>query len=155
MKILHQIVALSAALSVSACNPAKSTAEAEKAAADFHALFNAENYEKIYDSAHADFKGSQAKPEVIDFIRSVREKLGPSKSVTKTGWQVNSHNLKTNIVLTYRTDFEKGSGIETFTYRVADGSAALLGWHINSKNLLLTTAQTEQGDAADPAKPEG
>ncbi|HEY8960648.1 MAG TPA: DUF4019 domain-containing protein [Luteolibacter sp.] len=144
MKALHKLLVFTPALVVAGCNPVKSTAEAEKAATEFHTLFDAEDYEKIYDSAHSDFKGSQPKAETLNFIRSVREKLGAVKSTTRTAWQANSYNLKTNVVLTYSTEFQHGNGIETFTYRVSDGTATLLGWHINSKDLIVTQTKAEQ-----------
>ena len=122
MKVVFNTLAFATALLLASCNPVKSTAEAEKATAEFHARFDAEDYEKIYDSAHSDFKGSKPKTEIIDFMRSVREKLGPVKSATRTGWRANSYNLKTNVVLTYSTEFQNGSGVETFTYRISDGA---------------------------------
>ena len=129
------------------CNPVKSTAEADKAAAEFHALFDAEDFEQIFDTAHADFKASQPKKDTINFLRSVREKLGSVKSTNRTGWQANSMNMKTNVVLTFETEFENGQGVETFTYRVADGSAVLLGWYVNSNALIVTPTKGEQGSA--------
>lgn len=144
MKVAFKAFVFTTALVVVSCNPVKSTTEAEKAATEFHTLFNAEDYEKIYDSAHSDFKSSQPKTATIDFIRSVREKLGAVKSTSRTAWQANSYNLKTNVVLSYSTEFQHGSGIETFTYRISDGTATLLGWHINSKDLIVTPTKAEQ-----------
>ena len=116
----------------------KSTAEADKAASEFHGLYDVEDYDKIFDTAHADFKASKPKAEIISFVRSVREKLGKVKSSNRTGWQANSMNMKTNVVLTFSTEFENGKGEETFTYRIADGKATLLGWYVNSNDLILT-----------------
>ena len=115
----------------------KSTAEADKAAADFHGLYDAEDYDKIFDTAHSDFKGLKPKAEVISFVRSVRDKLGKVKSSNRTGWQANSVNMKTNVVLTFSTEFMNGEGVETFTYRIEDGKAILLGWYVNSNDLIL------------------
>ena len=129
------------------CNPVKSTAEADKAAAEFHKLFDAEDFEQIFDAAHSDFQASQPKEDTINFLRSVREKLGSVKSTNRTGWQANSMNLKTNVVLTFETEFENGQGVETFTYRIADGDAILLGWHVNSNALIVTPTKEEQGRA--------
>ena len=143
MNIFKHIAVLLAVLIFAGCNPMKSTAEAEKSAAEFHALFDAGEYEKIFDTAHADFKASQPKPETISFIQSVREKLGAVKSTKRTGWQANSLNMKTNAVLTYETEFENGKGIETFTYRIEGGDAILLGWHVNSNALILKNAKAE------------
>ena len=132
------------------CNPAKSTAEADKAAAEFHSLYDAEDYDKIYDTAHADFKTAQPKVETVKFIRSVREVLGKVKSTTRTGWKANSMNMNTNVVLTFETEFEHGKGVETFTYRIENGSAVLLGWHINSLDYMV--GKPPEGDRASSAE---
>ena len=160
MKTPQLIVILIGALILTCCNPVKSTAEADKAAVELHALFDAEDYGKIFDTAHADFKASQPKAETINFLRSIREKLGTIKSTNRTGWQANSVNMKTNVVLTFETEFENGKGVETFTYRIENGKATLLGWYVNSKALVVTQSKEEQGGADQPAtsgesKPEG
>lgn len=141
------------ALILVSCNPVKSTAEADKAAAEFHSLYDAEDYDKIFDTAHADFKASQPKVETIDFIRSVREKLGKVKSTNRTGWQANSFNMNTNVILTHETEFENGKGVETFTYRIENGSAVLLGWYINSNALIVgSSKKVEKAESAEGAE---
>ena len=144
MKTIQLIAIFIGGLITVSCNPLKSTAEAEKAAAEFHALFDANDYEKIFDSAHADFKAAQPKSDTIDFLRSVREKLGTIKTSNRTGWQANSLNMKTNVVLTFETEYENGKGIETFTYQIADGNTTLIGWYVNSKALVVTNHKGEQ-----------
>lgn len=136
MNASHITALLLSLLLLAGCNPIKSTAEAEKAASEFHALFNARNYEKIYDDAHPDFKATQPKADLVAFLRTIREKMGAVKSTTKTGWQASSVNLKTNANLAYSTQFENGKGSETFIYRIADGKASLIGWHVNSPVLI-------------------
>ena len=137
MKLLQLASIIVGLLLFTGCNPIKSTAEGEKAVTGFHTLFDAENYDRIYDSAHPDFKASGPKAEAVDFIRSVRTKLGKIKASSRTSWRANSLNLKTNVVLTYATEYEHGKGVETFTYRIADGHASLVGWHINSRELVV------------------
>ena len=137
------------ALILTSCNPVKSTAEADNAVVEFHALFDAEDYDKIFDTAHPDFKASQSQADTINFLRSVREKLGTIKSTNRIGWRVNSVNMKTNVVLTFETTFQNGKGVETFTYRISEGSASLLGWYVNS-NALVVSQSEEQADAGQP-----
>ena len=144
MKTIQLIAILIGSLVIASCNPLKSTAQADKAVREFHALFDANDYEKIFDAAHADFKAAQPKSDIIDFLRSVREKLGTIKTSNRTGWQANSLNMKTNVVLTFETEYENGKGIETFTYRIADGNATLYGWNVNSNALVVTNHIGEQ-----------
>lgn len=135
------------------CNPVQSTSEADKAAAVFHDLYDDKEYEKIFEAAHSDFKASQSQANIVNFLRSVREKLGKVKSTSRNGWNINSVNMKTNVILTFETEFENGKGVETFTYRVNDGSALLLGWHVNS-NALFMKQSKEEGEVSveDPIK---
>jgi hypothetical protein len=39
--------------------------------------------------------------------------------------------------LSLKTQFERGSGIETFTYRFSGSEALLLGYNINSSDLII------------------
>jgi len=160
MTILRNATILVTALLLSGCNPLKNTAEAEKAVAEFHSRFDAEDFETIYATAHADFKAAQTKPKLIEFIRSVRDKLGKVKTAKRNGWQAKSHNLKTYVILTYSTEFEHGSGVEKFTYRIVDGRAVLLGWNINSRDLIVPVSKgkqnaTDRTDTAPDSKPAG
>ena len=61
------------------CNPMKSTATAEAAVAEFHARFDAQDFETVYSEAHPEFQKSQPKEELISFISSVARKLGSSE----------------------------------------------------------------------------
>ncbi|TDU72954.1 uncharacterized protein DUF3887 [Prosthecobacter fusiformis] len=140
MNIISVAATLLASILLIGCNPIKSTAEAEKAAVEFHGLFDSQDYEKIYDTSHPDLKAAQSKQELVAFIKAVREKLGTVKSSDRKGWKANSYNLKTTVVLSYATVFEHGQGTETFTYRIEDGKASLLGWHINSNALMSNPA---------------
>lgn len=126
---------LAGAFLLASCNPVKSTAEADKAAAEFRSLYDGGDFERIFDDSHADFKAAQPRSETIDFLISIRDQLGAVKSTDRTGWQANSLNLKTNVVLTFSTEYENGTGVETFTYRIADGKAKLIGWFVNSNAL--------------------
>jgi hypothetical protein len=42
----------------------------------------------------------------------------------------------TQVVLTYATEFEKGKGTETFTFRGRDDGPKLVGYNINSNKLI-------------------
>ncbi|MEO7100854.1 MAG: hypothetical protein ABI162_15945 [Luteolibacter sp.] len=136
MKLTLTIVA-SSILLLSGCNPVKSTATAEAEAAKFHTFYDAGEFGDIYDSSGKEFKASGTKEKVVKFMKSVSDKLGKTKSSVKAGWRANSFNLKTTVVLTYSTTYERGAGTETFTYRVENGKASLIGWYINSDDLVI------------------
>ena len=150
MNLIQVAALLLASMLLLGCNPVQSTAVAEIAVAEYHGLFDAQDFEKIYDTAHPDLKAGQPKEDLISFIKTVRGKLGTVKSADGTGWKASSYNFKTNVILTYLTQFEHGQGTETYTYRIADGKASLLGWHINS-NALITNPSPP---ALEPSKPQ-
>jgi hypothetical protein len=72
----------------------------------------------------------------MKFLQSVRRKLGTVKSATQIA-NSNTFNGVTSVVLTYKTDFEKASAVETFTFIVSSDAATLQGYHVNS-NALIT-----------------
>lgn len=131
-------------LALSGCKVGKGSAAASVAVVDFHANYDAEKIEEIYSESHPGFKAAQSKEKVMKFIRTVRSKLGKVQSSKRVGFQVKSFNFKTNAVLTYKTTFENGEAVEVFTYRIADGEASLLGWNINSTDLIVGGSEAEQ-----------
>lgn len=151
MKYLFFPAILLLSLAQSSCNPGKSTAQAKSEVIEFRADFNSSNLENIYDTSHSDFKAAASKEDALSFMRGVRNKLGKSISANQINWRVNSHNLQTNVVLQYQTEFEFGKGIETFTYRIENENAVLAGWHINSNDLiaLLNTDQNDSKESSD------
>jgi hypothetical protein len=72
----------------------------------------------------------------MKFLQFVRRKLGTVKSATQSGFKVNTFNGVTSVLLTYKTDFEKGSAVETFTFITSGDSATLQGYNVNSPVLI-------------------
>jgi len=151
-------VALPAFLSLlllAGCNPIKSTATADKGVVDFHTLYDAKDYEGIYDAAHADFQNSQPKEEILGFMAKMREKTGAVKTTQRTGWEAKTFNMETDVVVVYQTDFENGPGQETFTFRIKDETASLRGWYLQSPLLLDPSLQKPQTEAEGPSEESG
>lgn len=103
----------------------------------FHERFNAGEYDKIYDTADADFQGSTTRTDFLKLLDAVHRKLGDYKNCDNHGWNTNTFNSDTTVTLHYKTTFKKGEGDEEFVYRVAGTRATLRGYHINS-NALIT-----------------
>lgn len=110
---------------------------AEPKVAVFHQLFNAGEYEQIYADASADFQKAAPAEKVLSLFAAMGRKLGKVKSSSLKNWSVTTYNLTTRVVLVEDTQFAKGSGMETFTFLVADGKASLLGYNINSMDLMI------------------
>ncbi len=102
----------------------------------FHERFNAGDFDKIYDTADADFQRASGRSEFLKFSAAVHRKLGDYKKCENTGWNVNSANSDTSVTLHYKTTFTKGTGDEEFIYKVSGSRATLRGYHINSTTLV-------------------
>ena len=102
----------------------------------FHDRFNAGEFDKIYDTADADFQGAMARADFLKFMETVHRKLGNYKTCDSQSWQSNTFNSDTSVGLRYKTKFEKGAGDEDFVFRVSGTRATLRSYHINSTKLV-------------------
>ena len=113
---------------------------AKEVAADamdqFHDRFNAGEFDKIYDTADADFQGTTTRADFLKLLDAIHRKLGDYKNCDNHGWNTNTFNSDTSVTLHYKTTFKKGSGDEEFIYRVSGTRATLRGYHINSNQLI-------------------
>lgn len=103
----------------------------------FHEQYNNQDFDAMIDDAHPDMLKASPKDELTDLYSTVREKLGKVVDSKTVGWNINTINLKTTITLTQDTTFEEGKGQEIFTFRIQDEKARLLGYNINSNDLIM------------------
>jgi len=115
----------------------KGKSVAEPKIAVFHDRFNAGQYEEIYSEAAEEFQKAAPKEKVLALFSAMDRKLGKVKSFSMKTWKVNTFNLVTTVILVTDTQFEQGSGVETFTFRVSGDKATLLGYNINSTDMLI------------------
>ncbi len=115
----------------------KGKGEAEKKIPEFHALFNEGRFDEIYNSADTEFQRAASREKFREFIGAINRKLGKVTRTTSQGWKVNNFNLKTYVNMQQETTFENGKAMETFTYRMEHGKPVLLGYHINSADLII------------------
>jgi hypothetical protein len=124
-------------LAAIACGWNDGQAAAEQAIKRFHAMFNDERYEEIYAALDPRFKEITSEQEMFEILQAVHIKLGKVTATTMTGGKASSYLTETQIVILQDTEFERGKGIETFTFFYADKKASLAGYNINSKDLIL------------------
>lgn len=110
---------------------------AEPEVAKFHEQLNAGAFEAIYGAAGSDFKNAAPKEKVLALFAAIGRKLGRYQSSKEINWDVRTFNLTTTAVLVYQTTFERGEATETFTYRISDGKAVLVGYNIGSLDMLI------------------
>ncbi len=124
-------------LLVLACSDArKAKSVAELAITDFHERFNSGQLGVIYEKADANFRNITSEDDFNKLMEAVSSKLGKVKSTDNQNWDVRTFNFTTSIVLIQNTEFEKGSGTETFTFVINDGKATLFGYYISSDELI-------------------
>jgi hypothetical protein len=110
---------------------------AEAHADVFHHLFNGENFKGITDAADPGMFKVTSSAEVCELLATMRRKLGEAKTSETVNCQVNTVNGQTTVVLVQKTAFESGNGTETFSYRIVGEKPLLLGYNINSKDLIM------------------
>ena len=109
---------------------------AEKAVAHFHDLYNQGKLQDIWNQADPKFRSASTQPKYDDFMGAVQRKLGKVTSTSNTGWRVQSFNLKTMVFMSQKTIFENGEGAESFTFTLDGTNALLVGYNIQSMDLI-------------------
>lgn len=122
---------------LSACSASKDVDLAQAAVAQFRELVAAKKFEQIYSDASDDLKKSTTEQSLTRLLEAVDRKLGAFKSAQSNGWNVNYSATVTSVTMKFKTQFERGAGVETFAYRVTGGKALLAGYHIDSADMLV------------------
>jgi hypothetical protein len=119
-----------------ACSSGEHMAAAEQGVAEFRQLMQSGQFAQVYASGSDEFRKSASEAEMVRILGALHNKLGSVKKAQKNGWNVNFHTSGTFVTLGFKTEFEKGSGAESFVFRVAHGRAALVTYNVNSPVLL-------------------
>ena len=118
------------------CGVSADKAKAEAAVGVFHQLLDAEDIDAIWSSADDALRAATSRPKFEKFVQAVHRKLGNVVTTSGAGWRVQSFNFKTSVVLQQKTAFEHGSGTETFTFAVHGEDVKLMGYHVDSEDLV-------------------
>jgi hypothetical protein len=100
---------------------------------------DAERYEKIYQESSDLWRQELTLEDSTETFKTLRTKLGKVKNSTLHS-ATEQHNSGGPLqgeafILTYRTDFERGEGMETFTLVKRDGRWLLARYFVNSMAL--------------------
>lgn len=118
-------------------NITKGKGAAQAQVAVFHKQFNDQKIDTIISSADSEMFQSTSKADATDFINVVHTKLGKVTDTKNVNWNIQQFNTTTTVTLVQNTKFEKGSGTETFTFRIKKGKACLAGYYVNSRDLIM------------------
>ena len=125
-----------ALLGTTACGVSSSRQQAAVAIDAFHNELNAGDFDAIWNGADDQFRQTVSRQSYDKFVTAVHRKLGRALRTSNQNWSVRSLNLNTSIVLVQHTEFEYGKGTETFTFSVRNDSVKLVGYHIESMELV-------------------
>jgi hypothetical protein len=128
---------LIAAFLVTGCSSGQDLNLAQAEIERFRQLMAAQQFGQIYSEASDELKKTAKEQDMISLLTAIDRKLGPVKNAEKNGWNVNYATSGTSATLKFNTQFERGTGAETFVYRIAGGKAQLAGYNITS-NALVT-----------------
>jgi hypothetical protein len=127
---------LVAAVLGAGCSSGQDLALAEAGIARFRELMAAQQFGQIYSEAADELKKATTEAELTRLLSAIDRKLGTVKGTEKNGWSVNYNASGTSVTLKLKTQFERGTGAESFVYRITGGKALLVGYHINSTELI-------------------
>jgi hypothetical protein len=115
----------------------KSNAAAESQAVIFHQQYNNEDLAAIVTTAHPDMLKSSSESEIAERLGVIRGKLGKATRSKTIECGERTTDAGTTVVLVQNTTFENGKGREKLTFRIQDGKALLVGYEIDSRDLIL------------------
>jgi hypothetical protein len=107
-----------------------------KGIAEFHKLYNDGKIAEIYAATDAQFKKATNEKQFSDLLGAIQRKLGKVTATNDAGFTVNTFNLTTRVVLSQDTTFERGKAKEVFTFEMNGDKAVLVGYNINSNDLI-------------------
>jgi hypothetical protein len=116
----------------------KGRKDAEVAVQHFHELLNSGEYDQIYREGTDGLRGEDYKHgEVLKYFRGVHTKLGKTESANLQNLNITTNTEGTYLVSVYRTTFENGTALETFTWLKSGTGLQLHGYNIQSDAFIL------------------
>lgn len=132
------MMAVLGALALAGCSFGTDVPVAEKAITAFHAQLDAAQFGPIYAGSGSEMKKATSEQRLTAFLGAVHRKLGLFKSGKTIGWNENLNTGGHYVAINYQAVYEHGPAAESFTYRVDDGKAMLVGYNVNSDVLIVS-----------------
>lgn len=92
----------------------------------FHVRLDQRNYRGIYSMTDETFRAASSEAQLTAMLSSLRERLGRSASVFEESFEVVDRPPDVQIRFVIETNFENGTLIETFVWRVTPSEMVYL-----------------------------
>lgn len=143
------------AMTVASCSAVQDTGAAEQAAGNFHAAYNAGQFDQIYADATEEITRGTTREAFTATMTEMKARLGNQREASRTGLNVNYNTAGSFVSLGYDTQFERGRAAEELTFRMVDGRARLAGYRFNIMGVdggESNAAAPADGNEAAPAE---
>lgn len=125
-----------APFAVASCSSADDLATTDREVEKFHRAYDGGRFDEIYDNATEDFRKEAPKQDFVTFMEKVQRKLGKTTASKRVNFNLNYGSGVTRATVIYETLFANGKGTEKFNYLVSGKKARLVGYRLDSKDLL-------------------
>jgi hypothetical protein len=102
----------------------------------FHGELDSANYHAIWNDTGSEMRAVTTEPVFGKLLVTVHGKLGKVVKSEQVGINVNYNTGGTFTTTTMQTQFEHGTGQEVFVFKSTDHAPELVGYHINSNDLM-------------------
>jgi len=143
------VLVIAAALALAGCNMGKDMSVTDAAIADFHGKLDSGQFAAITDATGPEIKNSGTDFNAL--LEMVHTRLGAFKSTERQGFSDNVNNGDHTFSATYASVYANGKATENFVYRLSDGKAVLVGYHVDSPALTAPPPAPEPAPEASAA----
>jgi len=133
---MRRMILAIAVIGLAGCLAADDLPAANQAVTRFHQMLDAGQFQQIYDQSATEMRQATTGPKLVALLAAVNRKLGTVKSTAQQGWNDQINPGGHFLTIGYKTSFARADGVETFTFRIADKQAKLVGYNINSDALI-------------------
>ncbi len=115
-----------------ACNPMQVMEQADSEIAVFQDRWNDGDVDAIWKMVHPDFRKDMPRDEFNEVFEGFKGALGAVESSKREGFNINTNNGVTTTVITMRTQFANGEGMERFTLLDRGDTQKIVGYFVDS-----------------------
>ncbi len=148
------VLALATAM-LAACNPFTQAEGARDEIDLFHERLNTDRIDAIWASADEELKATTTREDFARLLGSVHKSLGDVEETSQAGMKMNSGTQGTLTTVQMETHFANGSGVETFVFRGSGETLTLVGYHINSPDMMESYAEKPAQEGEGTAQVTG